>query len=148
MLLVVITAAGGTCWELCYMATPFAVLTLGAMGNTNARRLHERGAALDLGDLGSIGAGSLKAALPTLMSDAGRRRTMAAAAAVDVAGVVVDEVNEVINSRMKVSSEVKQARRSPARLQWEKPSLRNAVAVVDQTPKASFLVKLLKKMAL
>lgn len=71
-----ISAAGGTCWELCYMAIPFAVATLGTSSNTNARRLQDEGAAIDLGGTGSIGEG-LAGALKILMGEAARRQSMA-----------------------------------------------------------------------
>ena len=45
----VLTAAGSTCWELCYLGVPFGVFTLNAGSNINAAHLEEAGIALDFG---------------------------------------------------------------------------------------------------
>jgi predicted dinucleotide-binding enzyme len=79
---------------------------------------------------------------------------MVAVADVDVVGVAVVAVNETNRmsaariSKVKISNVVIVAMRSRARLLWEKPSSRSAAAAVAQIQRASFQVRLLKKMAL
>jgi len=77
---VAVTASGGTCWELCHAGVPFAVVTGGAVENTNARHLAERGCALDLGTVASLGDRRFVEGLDALMQDAAARRRMAEAA--------------------------------------------------------------------
>lgn len=49
----VLTAAGSTCWELCYLGTPFGVFTLNTGSNINAAQLEEAGIAVDFGQVPS-----------------------------------------------------------------------------------------------
>jgi UDP-2,4-diacetamido-2,4,6-trideoxy-beta-L-altropyranose hydrolase len=72
-----ITAAGGTMWELCFSGVPFAALNTGTIPNSNAQRLHEREASIDLGTLATLKRENLVAALQMIMDDSGKRRTLA-----------------------------------------------------------------------
>lgn len=94
-----LTAAGGTCWELCYMALPFAVVAFGATPNTNAQRLAECNAAIDLGTAEAITESKLMNALNALMGAAAERRAMAAAASALIDGRGAHRVCDIIKRR-------------------------------------------------
>jgi len=95
-----ITAAGGTCWELCYMAVPFAVATLGKTPNTNARRLQELGAAVDLGGSEALRNGSLDGVLGVLMGPPEARQAMATRGHALIDGRGVDRICDWIEKRL------------------------------------------------
>lgn len=72
-----ISAAGGTCWDLCAFGLPSVVVAVAANQRPVARRLGDAGAALDAGDLETITPMKLAADVWSLLEDPDRRQRQA-----------------------------------------------------------------------
>lgn len=76
-----IGAGGATAWERCCLGLPAVLTTLADNQRANARALAARGAAIDLGDVGALGAATLRDTVQRLLRDGAARRAMSEAAA-------------------------------------------------------------------
>jgi len=62
-----VCAAGSTCWELCYFGVPSIILSVAANQRAIASGLHQWGAAVSLGEVTALKAGSLTGAMNRLL---------------------------------------------------------------------------------
>ena len=67
----VVTAGGTTLWELCCLGRAIAAVVVADNQRAGVRALVEQGAALDLGEAGTVSAASVAAALRPLLDDPG-----------------------------------------------------------------------------
>lgn len=72
----VVTAAGSTCWELCFLGIPFVTVVLADNQAAIAASLQEAGASIDLGPHGEAESAALAKMLERLLADSGLRRAM------------------------------------------------------------------------
>jgi len=75
---VAVTAAGSTCWELCYIGVPMIAVSVAGNQLPIASGLHAAGAAVDLGPHQSVSDAALATALQRLLGDATKRTELAA----------------------------------------------------------------------
>jgi UDP-2,4-diacetamido-2,4,6-trideoxy-beta-L-altropyranose hydrolase len=69
-----ISAAGSTCWELAFMGLPSLIIVSADNQRASAQRLHELGAAINLGWHGSLTQGEIARVLSDLTKQAGQRQ--------------------------------------------------------------------------
>jgi UDP-2,4-diacetamido-2,4,6-trideoxy-beta-L-altropyranose hydrolase len=74
-----VTAAGSTCWELCYLGIPFVTIVLADNQAPIAASLQEAGASIDLGKHTGLAAGDLAVALGGLLANHEKRLAMSQA---------------------------------------------------------------------
>ena len=77
----VISAAGLTCWELCLLGLPMALLVIAENQARTARGLERAGAAVHLGDVDNFDLGKTAGTLSRLISDHSGRERIASTAA-------------------------------------------------------------------
>jgi UDP-2,4-diacetamido-2,4,6-trideoxy-beta-L-altropyranose hydrolase len=73
-----VAAAGGTCWELCFMGLPSVLVELAPNQIPLARALHDRGAAINLGWHAGLHPDALAGSVAALANDPDRRSAFAA----------------------------------------------------------------------
>jgi UDP-2,4-diacetamido-2,4,6-trideoxy-beta-L-altropyranose hydrolase len=113
-----LTAAGSTCWELCFMGLPSILVQLAANQTNLARTLQEFGAAINAGWHADLQAADLAEHLWKLADDSDRRSSMARAGRVLVDGHGARRVVEAIRlGRATVS--VRRAGHDDCRPIWE-----------------------------
>jgi UDP-2,4-diacetamido-2,4,6-trideoxy-beta-L-altropyranose hydrolase len=95
----VVTAAGSTCWELCFLGVPFVTVVLAENQTAIAASLDAAGAAVDLGWHGSLAVARLAATLAELAADAPRRRAMGEAGQRLVDGLGAERVADTVAAR-------------------------------------------------
>jgi UDP-2,4-diacetamido-2,4,6-trideoxy-beta-L-altropyranose hydrolase len=74
-----VTAAGSTCWELCFLGIPFVTIVLAENQAPIAASLQQSGASIDLGDHAGLAARDLATALDGLLANPEKRRAMSRA---------------------------------------------------------------------
>jgi UDP-2,4-diacetamido-2,4,6-trideoxy-beta-L-altropyranose hydrolase len=86
---VAITGAGSTVWEAAHLGVPMLLVVMGADQRGNARELERRGAAVGLGEIGTLDAALVRRTVESIVHDGARRRRMSeqGRALVDGAGV-------------------------------------------------------------
>lgn len=89
---IAISAAGSTCWELCFMMLPMLLVVLADNQEPAAQRLSARGMAHTLGWADRLSATSVAAALAALLDDQAQREQMSAAGRALVDGGGADRV--------------------------------------------------------
>ena len=82
---IVISGAGTTCWELCYLGKPTALVITAENQRASALALTERGAAVLLGDGATMGDDRFACIMDELINDPDRRQSLA-----DISGTLVD----------------------------------------------------------
>jgi UDP-2,4-diacetamido-2,4,6-trideoxy-beta-L-altropyranose hydrolase len=74
-----ISAAGTTCWEMCFLGLPFLAISVAPNQQPIARELQKRGAALHLGSSSQVTSEKIASELTSLLQSATRREGMARA---------------------------------------------------------------------
>lgn len=93
-----LSAAGGTCWELCAFGIPAVVVAVADNQKPIARALGRAGASIDAGDLGEVGAAPIVDALRLLKDDAPARRRCAEAGRRLIDGAGAKRVADVLRA--------------------------------------------------
>jgi UDP-2,4-diacetamido-2,4,6-trideoxy-beta-L-altropyranose hydrolase len=113
-----LTAAGSTCWELCFMGLPSVLVELAGNQMKLARALHEFGAAINAGWHANVQPADLAEHLWKLANDGDRRTSLARAGRLLVDGGGARRVVEAIRlGRPSVS--VRRASHDDCRPIWE-----------------------------
>lgn len=94
-----VSAAGTTCWELCFMGLPAILLTVAENQVMAASNLARAAAAIHLGAAGAVPDEALVVAVRGLLDDAGRRAQLAARARALVDGWGATRVANVLLGR-------------------------------------------------
>jgi UDP-2,4-diacetamido-2,4,6-trideoxy-beta-L-altropyranose hydrolase len=113
-----ISAAGSTCWELCFMGLPSVLVEFAANQTNLARALHERGAAINLGWHSKVEPKDLTECLSTLADDADRRTSLARIGRLLVDGRGSQRVVEALRSKCPTLL-VRRAGHDDCRTIWE-----------------------------
>lgn len=111
-----ITAAGSTCWELCFMGLPAIVITMADNQIRVADSLAAAGIASAAGWYSSLNQGSLAAQISGLLSDAVHRREMSSNGWLAVDGFGVDRLCAVLCGEKRL---LREATWRDCRLLWE-----------------------------
>lgn len=111
-----ITAAGCTCWELARLGVPMLLVVVADNQQGNAQALAERGAAILLGDAGSLTSERVCPPVRELLNSRDRRRSLARAAQSLVDGRGAARVAEAMHAR---SLQLRPVRAEDAHLAWQ-----------------------------
>jgi UDP-2,4-diacetamido-2,4,6-trideoxy-beta-L-altropyranose hydrolase len=114
---VAISAAGSTCWELCFMGLPSLLIDVAPNQSALARELGRRGCAIHLGGAQSVSATQVAAGLDQLVRSQETRRDLCEAARKLVDGFGARRVVSVLRGSNEIY--LRRAQEGDARLLWE-----------------------------
>ncbi len=113
---VAVSAAGSTCWEMCFLGLPAILLAVAENQMPGARELGRRGIAVHLGSANDIKAENVAAALQSLLLSRSRREAMSRAGQELVDGRGCERVLTAMRS---AELTLRRAGKNDCRLLWE-----------------------------
>lgn len=102
-----LSAAGSTCWELCFLRLPSILLDLAPNQTPVAKKLHEAGCALYAGSANDIEPSKLAGVVQSLFQSSGLRESMSRRAGESVDGRGAERVVAMMRSYCPESSEAR-----------------------------------------